>query len=165
MGRTEIEQNGLRLFGFGARSGHRKNRKKVSEKKTEPMRLRIPRPPGLEAESRTKTSIRPGIRIRKRESEKRNPESEQGENKSRAQRLNFKEMKIDQGLSEPYNKWINQTALGRHGACFRKPRAGDAPGFRFPAEALRPCSLVIHALYGRMKESDLTKRSGISDPD
>jgi hypothetical protein len=33
----------------------------------------------------------------------------------------------------------------------RKGRAGDAPGLSLPGQALRPCSLVIHALYGLNK--------------
>jgi len=53
------------------------------------------------------------------------------------------------GTASPHNKRIELTARGRHGLCLRKARAGDAPGFRFPAEALRPCSQLIRALYGR----------------
>jgi hypothetical protein len=59
---------------------------------------------------------------------------------------------VKRGTS-PHNKRIELTALGRHSLCLRKVRAGDAPGFRFSAEALRPCSQLIRALYGRKQES------------
>src|SRR6267142_3469206 len=73
---------------------------------------------------------------------------------------------------KPYNKWINQTARGRHAPCTRwvdasgqsKGRAGDAPGLSLPGQALRPCSLVIHALYGREKETKKDSEGKINVP-
>ena len=49
----------------------------------------------------------------------------------------------------PHNKQINLSSLGRHGLCLRKARAGDTPGFGYPAEPLRPRSQVIWALCGQ----------------
>ena len=59
----------------------------------------------------------------------------------------------------PHNIGIERTARGRHALCIlwvdslgqSKGRAGDAPGLHFPVHALRPCSPLIPALYGRNK--------------
>ena len=40
------------------------------------------------------------------------------------------------------------TAPGRHAACLRNRRAGDAPAFGLPAQRLRPCSQLNGLLYG-----------------
>ena len=76
-----------------------------------------------------------------------------------------KEVRNLMHCESPYNKWINQTALGRHDPCTlwvyalgqSKGRAGDAPG-RPSRPALRPCSLVIHVLYGlKIRDRKLRK--------
>jgi hypothetical protein len=51
-------------------------------------------------------------------------------------------------MRPPHNRWVERTAPGRHGACLRKPHAGDAPALSFPGQGLRPCSPLTHALYG-----------------
>ena len=58
--------------------------------------------------------------------------------------------------ASPYNNRIEQTARGRHAlrytalclfsAC--EGRAGNPPHLSLPGQALRPCSLLIRALYG-----------------
>ena len=53
------------------------------------------------------------------------------------------------GTASPYNNWIELTARGRHAQCLRNGRAGIPPGLSLPGQALRPCSLLIRALYGR----------------
>ena len=53
------------------------------------------------------------------------------------------------GSGSPYNNWIELTARGRHGARLREPRAGIPPHPSLPGRALRPCSQLIQALYGR----------------
>jgi hypothetical protein len=53
------------------------------------------------------------------------------------------------GSGLPYNKRIELTARGRHGACLRKPRAGSPPAAGLPPSACGPCSQLIRALYGR----------------
>ena len=61
--------------------------------------------------------------------------------------------------TSPLNKRIEPIALGRHALCVRwvysmrisKGRAGDTTGQSFPGLALRPCSRLIRALYGRTK--------------
>ena len=74
-------------------------------------------------------------------------------------------------IKEPHNKWIERTALGRHALCSRpvislgsqsKGRAGDATAPGFPAGHLRPCSPLIHTLYGpkiRDRKSEIGDRS------
>jgi hypothetical protein len=56
-----------------------------------------------------------------------------------------------EALTPPYNMPFESIALGRHGACLRKPHAGDAPAFHFPVEGLRPCSRFNGLLYGPIK--------------
>jgi hypothetical protein len=58
---------------------------------------------------------------------------------------------------EPYNNPFNPTALGRHGICLRKSRAGDAPAFDFPVEGLRPCSRVNGELYGPRNKTEFQR--------
>jgi hypothetical protein len=72
----------------------------------------------------------------------------------------------------PYNKRFKPPARGLHAFCFQGSKRGGpsqksrryTPGFGFPAEALRPCSQVIHVLYGRVKESLHKKGAKSSDP-
>jgi hypothetical protein len=51
-------------------------------------------------------------------------------------------------MAPPYNNRVKRTSLGRHGACLRKPRAGNPPVFHFPVEHFRPRSPLTRALYG-----------------
>ena len=48
-----------------------------------------------------------------------------------------------------HNKFIQPDCARPTRLLRSKSRAGDASGFGFPAETLRPCSLVNKALYGR----------------
>ena len=52
-------------------------------------------------------------------------------------------------IDKPHNKRIELTARGRHVFRLRESRAGDPSGLSFPGQALRPCSQLIRALYGR----------------
>jgi hypothetical protein len=66
-------------------------------------------------------------------------------------------------VTPPYNNRVNLTALGRHAPCLRKGRAGDTPEPSFSGRPLRPCSLLIHALYGpkniqEMKNEEIQRR-------
>jgi hypothetical protein len=51
--------------------------------------------------------------------------------------------------ASPYNKRIERTAGGRHGARLREPRAGSAPALLLRRRACAPSSPFIRALYGR----------------
>ena len=64
-------------------------------------------------------------------------------------------MPHEKEMRPPYNKWVERTALGRHVFRLRESHAGDAPVFRFPAEALRPCSPLTHALYGLNQSEEI----------
>gem|GEM_PF-5056115 len=48
---------------------------------------------------------------------------------------------------------IELTALGRHGICMRKFRAGDATVLDFPVENLRPCSQFIWPLCCNLRKA------------
>ena len=50
-----------------------------------------------------------------------------------------------------HNKFIQPDCARPSRFSEAKNRAGDATGFGFPAETLRPCSLVNKALYGVKK--------------
>jgi hypothetical protein len=54
----------------------------------------------------------------------------------------------------PHNKRIELTALGRHGLCLCKARAGDAPAPGFPAGHLRPRAQVTPVLYGLIQSQE-----------
>ena len=49
------------------------------------------------------------------------------------------------------------TAPGRHAACLRNRRAGDAPAFGLPAERLRPCSQLNGLLVRREARYELVR--------
>ena len=49
----------------------------------------------------------------------------------------------------PHINWIELTACGRHAFRVRESHAGNPPPLYLPVQGLRPCSQLIHALYGR----------------
>jgi len=54
------------------------------------------------------------------------------------------------GTTSPHNNWIELIALGRHGPCFRKARAGDPQPLYLPVQGLRSCSQLIQALSTKL---------------
>jgi hypothetical protein len=54
----------------------------------------------------------------------------------------------------PYNNRFNLMSLGRHGACLRKPHAGDPTHLSLPGQVLRPRSQVNRTLYGLIEREE-----------